>query len=225
MKLNGCVHSPCLCTLPVSTLIPRESISTLCGQYGSFWAEARRPFALSANSTIPLITLLLFQEQRRKRKVLGEIERLGPLLSDLPFLSQEQFIDSRFIERAATLMSLWVESDRMTVFRLLLRIAYFVGMYEWFTNDFDFAKPRKIKGWMAWSPVPGQNIEDICKVFEPAIANLGVHLQHQDDLAAYKLIPALEWLESRGWLSGFGVGLLKGLKETESQGKSPRPPR
>jgi hypothetical protein len=147
---------------------------------------------------------------------------LGP-----PFLSvtQEQFSDSRFIAGAASLMSLWVESDRMTVFRLLVRIAYFVGMYEWFTNDFDFVKPRKIKGWMAWSPVPGQNIEDICRVFEPTIANLGVHLQHQDDWAAYKLIPALEWLESRGWLSGFGVGLLKGLKETESQGKSPRPPR
>jgi hypothetical protein len=85
MKLNGCVHSPCLCTLPVSTLIVHESISTLCGQCGSFWAEARRPFGLSANSTIPRITLLLFQKQRRKRKALGEKERLGPFLSDLLF--------------------------------------------------------------------------------------------------------------------------------------------
>jgi hypothetical protein len=45
---------------------------------------------------------------------------------------------------------------------------------------------------MAWSPVAGQNIDDIVRVFEPTITNLGVHLQHQDDIAAYKLIPALE---------------------------------
>ena len=38
---------------------------------------------------------------------------------------------------------------------------------------FRLAKPRKIKGWMAWSPIPGQNIDDICRVFEPTISNLG----------------------------------------------------
>jgi hypothetical protein len=145
---------------------------------------------------------------------------LGP-----PFLSvtQEQLSDAAFVERAASLMWHWVETDRMTVIRLLLRVAYCVGMYEWFTNDFDFAKPRKIKGWMAWSPVAGQNIDDIAKVFEPTITNLGVHLQHQDDIAAYKLVPALEWLEATGRLSGFGEGLLKGLRNTQGQGKSPRP--
>jgi hypothetical protein len=96
-------------------------------------------------------------------------------------------------------------------------------MYEWFTNDFDFTKPRKIKGWMAWSPVAGQNIDDIARVFEPTITNLGVHLQYQDDMAAYKLIPALEWLETTERLSGFGEGLLKGLRNTQAQGRSPRP--
>jgi hypothetical protein len=145
---------------------------------------------------------------------------LGP-----PFLSvtQEQLSDSAFVERATSLMWYWVETDRMTVIRLLLRVAYCVGMYEWFTNDFDFAKQRKIKGWMAWSPVAGQNIDDIVRVFEPTITNLGVHLQHQDDIAAYKLIPALEWLETTGRLSGFGEGLLSGLRNTQAQGKAPRP--
>ena len=145
---------------------------------------------------------------------------LGP-----PFLSvtQAQFSESAFLDNARVLMWNWVEADRITVFRLLLGVKNFVGMYEWFTNDFDFAKQRKTKGWMAWSPAPGHNIEDICRVFEPTITNLGAHLQHQDDPAAYKLIPALEWLESRGQLSGFGSGLLRGLKETELQGRSPRP--
>jgi len=142
-----------------------------------------------------------------------------------PFLSvnQEQLSDSNHRERAAKLTWRWAECDRTVVIRLLLSVAYLEGMYEWFTNDFDFTKPCKIKGMMTWSPVPGQNIENICRVFEPTITNLGANLQWQNDLAAYKLIPALEWLESRGWLSGFGVGLLKGLKDTESQGKPPRP--
>ena len=78
-----------------------------------------------------------------------------------------------------------------------------------------------IKGWMAWSSIPGQNIDDICRTFEPTITNLGAHLQRRDDLAAYKLIPALEWLESSGRLFGFGAELLKALKETQAQGKSP----
>ena len=74
---------------------------------------------------------------------------------------------------------------------------------------------------MAWSSIPGQNIDDICRTFEPVITNLGWHLQHEDDPAAYNLIPALEWLQSSGRLVGFGADLLKALKETQAQGKSP----
>jgi len=145
---------------------------------------------------------------------------LGP-----PFLSvsQEELGDAGFKARATTLMWNWVEFDRMTVIRLLLRIAFFVGLYEWFTNEFDFPRILKTYQWMAWSPVPGQNIDAICKVFEPVVTNLGAHLQHQDDPAAYSLIPALAWLQSNNRLSAFGEGLLRGLRETQTQGKSPRP--
>lgn len=144
---------------------------------------------------------------------------LGP-----PFLSvsQQQLSDKKFKENAMKLMWKRVELDRMTAIRLLLRVAYFEGILEWFTNDFDFAGISKIKQFMAWSSNPGQNIDDICLVFESVITNLGAHLQYQDDLAAYSLIPALEWLQSRGRISGFGEGLLKGLKEMQAQGKSPR---
>jgi hypothetical protein len=145
---------------------------------------------------------------------------LGP-----PFLSvtQEQLRDETFIPSASILLSTWVELDRITVIKLLLRISHFVGMNEWSTNDFDFTKPRQTKSWMAWSQVPGQNIDDICRVFEPVITNLGTHLQHQDDTAAYRLIPALEWLQSTGRYSPFSEGLLKGLIATEARGESPRP--
>jgi hypothetical protein len=144
--------------------------------------------------------------------------RLGP-----PFLSvtQKDLSEPSFNERAAALMGIWVGYDRMTVIRLLLRVAYFQGVREWSTNDFDFSRKLILKGWMAWSSIPGQNIDDICRTFEPVITNLGWHLQHQDDPAAYNLILALEWLQSSGRLVGFGADLLKALKETQAQGKSP----
>jgi len=145
---------------------------------------------------------------------------LGP-----PFLSvtQKELSDPTFKEGAAALLRIWVEYDRMTVIRLLLRVAYMQGIREWRTNDFDFPRKLVLKGWMAWGSSPGQNIDDICKTFEPVITNLGWHLQHQDDSAAYNLIPALEWLQATGRLVGFGAHLLKGLKENQAQGKSPRP--
>jgi len=145
---------------------------------------------------------------------------LGP-----PFLSvnHEQLSDPRFNEHARVLISGWVGYDRITVIRLLLRVVYVEGISKWFTNDFAFPRIVTMKGFMAWSPFPGQNIDDICSVFEPVITNLGTHLQHQDDPAAYNLIPALEWLKQGSRISGFGDGLLTGLKTTQSQGKSPRP--
>jgi hypothetical protein len=145
---------------------------------------------------------------------------LGP-----PFLSvsHEQLADPAFQKCASVLMWNWVEIDRMTVIRLLLRVAFFVGVHEWITNDFDFTRILRLQHWMAWSPIPGQNNDEICRVFEPILTNLGAHLQHQDDPAAYNLIPALAWLQSVGRLSAFGEGLLSGLTETQAAGTSPRP--
>ena len=59
---------------------------------------------------------------------------------------------------------------------------------------------------------------------EPVTMPLGRHLQRQHDPAAYTLIPALEWLQSSGRLSGFGTQLLSELEETQAQGTSPPPP-
>jgi len=145
---------------------------------------------------------------------------LGP-----PFLSvtQEDLGDPSFKERAAALMGIWVGYDRMTVIKLLLRVTYFAGIREWSTNDFDFSRKLILKKWMSWNSNPGHNIDAICRAFEPVITNLGWHLQRQNDPAAYTLIPALEWLQSTGGLVGFGADLLKELKETQAQGKSPRP--
>ncbi len=145
---------------------------------------------------------------------------LGP-----PFLSvsQQELNDPSFRGHAIALMDTWLQYDRITVIMLLLRVANVKGIREWRTNDFDFQRQLILKEWMAWSPTPGENIDSICRVFEPVITNLGWHLQHQDDPSAYKLIPGLEWLHSKNWLGQFGTSLLKGLKEAQAKGQSPRP--
>ena len=146
---------------------------------------------------------------------------LGP-----PFLSvtQGDLGDQRFKKHAADLMGMWVGYDRITVINLLLRVPYFRGIGEWPTNDFDFSRKLTFKEWLGWGSTRGHNIDDLCKAFEPVTTSLGRHLQCQNDPAAYTLIPALEWLQSNGRLSGFGTKLLSELKETQAQGTSPRPP-
>ena len=53
------------------------------------------------------------------------------------------------------------------------------------------------------------------------LVNLGVHLQWQNDQAAYKLIPVLEWLDGEGRLDPIGKGLLDGLRGTQARGVGP----
>jgi hypothetical protein len=145
---------------------------------------------------------------------------LGP-----PFLSvdQSRLRDSKFAENAGRLMEKWISLDRLTLIRLSLGVTYAEGVGNWYTNDFDFDKPTIKKKWMAWSSVPGEKISDLAKTFEPVLVNLGVHLQWQGDSNAYKLIPTLEWLDTIGALSQFGIGLLGGLKETLARGEPPKP--
>lgn len=119
-------------------------------------------------------------------------------------------------------MEKWISFDRLTVIRFSLRVTYAEGIGSWSTNDIDFGQ-AVVKQWMAWSSAPGQNVNELAKVFEPVIVNLGVHLQWQNDSSAYHLIPALEWLVSWGLLSRFGKGLLDGLQDTQARGVSPHP--
>ena len=142
-----------------------------------------------------------------------------------PFLSvnQTQLGESKFLENAGRLMEKWIGFDRMTLIRFSLGLTYAEGVGSWCTNDFDFSKPVVKKQWMAWSAVPGKKINELARIFEPVLVNLGVNLQWQDDLSAYTLIPALEWLDSIGLLSAFGKGLLGGLKDTRGRGVTPRP--
>ena len=127
--------------------------------------------------------------------------------------------DPDFRTRATALIERWVEYDRLVVLRLLLRVPYVEGIREWISNEFD-AEVVILKRWLAWAAAPGQNIDDLCKTFEPALTSLGWHLEHQQNPGVYSLIPALEWLDSTGRLVGFGADLLKRLKEAQTKGEA-----
>jgi len=73
-----------------------------------------------------------------------------------------------------------------------------------------------------WASQPGANIARLCGTAGPILTNLGVHLQWQDDWAAYRLVPILEWIDTQGHLDSIGKGLLEGLRGTQARGVGPR---
>lgn len=75
--------------------------------------------------------------------------------------------------------------------------------------------------WQFWDSRPGANITRLCRTAAPILVNLGAHLQWQNDLAAYNHVPALEWLDSKGYLDDMGRGLLDGLRGTQAKGIGP----
>jgi hypothetical protein len=53
------------------------------------------------------------------------------------------------------------------------------------------------------------------------LVNLGIHLQWQNDPAAYALIATLRWLKDRQQLGGIGQGLLERLVDSQRNGVAP----
>jgi hypothetical protein len=144
---------------------------------------------------------------------------LGP-----PFLSfaQGQFGEPAFASRAVALMNLWLSVDRRNTVLAALGVRYVEGIKEWATND----SPETIilrKQFMAWSD-SREKVVDLARSLEPILINLGVHLQRQDDSDVYRLIPALDWLDSLTLLTPMGKGLLNGIRGTQAAGISPRLP-
>lgn len=96
-----------------------------------------------------------------------------------------------------------------------LFIPALTNITAWSTNP---PKTLGARTWQFWDPRPGVNIERLSQTLGPIVVNLGIHLQWQNDVAAYNLIPVLEWLNEKGWLDAFGEGLLDGLRDTQARG-------
>lgn len=65
------------------------------------------------------------------------------------------------------------------------------------------------------------NLARLSQTASPVFVNLGIHLQGQNDEAAFRLISILEWFDGRGYLDGIGKELLEGLKKARDIGVGP----
>lgn len=133
---------------------------------------------------------------------------LGP-----PFLhiTSEKLSDKSFSDLAVDILRFRIATDmRMLTFYQLF-IPHLQNLTAWRTDSLEILA---LNTWQFWDSRPGVNVGRICETIAPALVNLGIHLQSQNDPAAYNLIPVLEWIAKRGLLDGIGKGLLEGLNQT-----------
>jgi hypothetical protein len=137
-------------------------------------------------------------------------------------LTHETLNGDDFHARAVEILRAWIRMDRQTVARFHVKIPSPVGYHAWSTNIL----PSVCQAYLAWSTTPGENIADIARnAFVPSLLALGVHLQWQDNMDAYRLISALEWVQQMGYGDALTDGLLRGLLETKNARLGPLPTR
>jgi len=135
-------------------------------------------------------------------------------------LTHESLNDDAFQDSAILLFRRWIQCDRITVARFHEGVSVVEAILCWETNK---PIPGHFKRHLAWDTRPGMNIERVASAFVPSLLALGVHLQHQDNEGAYRLIPALEWVQENGFGNEMTKGLLDGLLKNKLAGLSPRP--
>lgn len=135
----------------------------------------------------------------------------------LPFLrlTGEDLDDPAFRQRAVAVLRTWIAYDRLTLMRYHQFIPVLTGITGWRKNLPEVLEART---WQFWDARPGANIARLCQTAAPMLVNLGAHLQWQNNQAAYKLVPVLEWLDGQGHLDPMGKGLLDGLHRTQAKG-------
>jgi hypothetical protein len=189
-----------------------------------FWRQSVPPFEVVFSVESPLAEYSDWQEPKPTRSSQGAGKgdgttwaiNLGP-----PFLqlTNDNLNDSDFREQAVAILRERITTDRLMLMLFHLFIPTLTNITAWST------KPPKTLGartWQFWDARPGVNIERLCQTASPILVNLGIHLQWQNDAAAYHLVPVLEWLNEKGWLDGIGKGLLDGLHRTQARGEGPK---
>ena len=140
---------------------------------------------------------------------------LGP-----PFLrlTKEELDNPGFRQQAVNILRTRIYYDRLMLMRFHQFIPFLTGITQWRTNAPEIFEART---WQFWDSKPGANIPRLCETVSLVLVNLGAHLQWQNDQAAYKLLPVLEWLDAKGYLDPMGKGLLEGLQRTQARGEGP----
>jgi hypothetical protein len=139
---------------------------------------------------------------------------LGP-----PFLrlTHQNLNDPAFRSRAVDIFRSWIRVDRQTVARFHSGVPFVEAHYSWITNEMPGAHQQLL----TMSSTPGMNIPELARSLAPSVLGLGAHLQHQGNVAAFRLIPILEWLQENGFGNLMTGGLLEKLTRSRDEGVPP----
>jgi len=118
---------------------------------------------------------------------------------------------------ATSLLRQHVQLERRNLLLFKLRVAVHDCMEAWRTN----APWTGLHRAMFWSAKVGDNLDELAMALEPVAVNLAVHLQWQNDSAAYHFVEILQWLDQKRGLDPLGRGLLEGLQATQAAGLGP----
>ena len=188
-----------------------------------FWRQALLPFEVVFATREPQDASTSWEEPRASLEESASghgdgrqwtVDLGAPMLR----LTQAELNDSSFRLRAIASLRMWLTYDRLTLMRFQQFIPVLDGITAWRTNHSEIVQIRR---WQFWDSRAGANVARLCQTAAPVLVNLGIHLQHQNDRAAYSLIPALEWLNVRRALDVIGQGLLHGLKDAQVRGDGP----
>lgn len=134
-------------------------------------------------------------------------------------LTKEGLESAELCQRAVAVLRTWMTYDRLILMRYHQSIFVLDSITKWRT---DYPDVLGVTPWQFWTSQPGANIAHLCATAGPILTNLGVHVQRQDDWAAYNLVPILAWIDAQGHLHRMGKGLLEGLRGTQARGVGPR---
>jgi hypothetical protein len=140
--------------------------------------------------------------------------QLGPPLLRL---THQNLNDDGFRSKAVDVLRRWILTDRQTVARFHAGVPFIDAMHTWTTNEF----PTVYQELLATDPRPGMNIERLTRALAPSLLALGAHLQHQDDKAAFHLIPLLDWVQSRGYGNQLTPTLVEKLRRALNENVGP----
>jgi hypothetical protein len=187
-----------------------------------FWRQSVLPFQIEFTTQVSS-TALQWREPVARPHARGAGKGDGkswtvdlgrPLLQ----LTATQTTDAGSAELHSQVLRTWLVNDRANLMRFHQFIPVLTGITGWKPNSLAELTSTT---WQFWGTGPGENIIRLCQTAAPLVVNLGVHLQWQNDAAAYSLVPLLQWLRMQGRLDQIGLGLLSGLESSRAAGLGP----
>lgn len=174
-----------------------------------FWPQAANPFEVVFTTAVAGGDSLAWQEPRSTPDERGKDHGDGQKWTvnlGRPFLrlTNDMLNDSEFRLQAVNILRTWLAYDRLSLIRYQQFIPCLRGLIGWSTNGSKI----EVGDWQFWDKRPGANIAQLCQTAAPILVNLCMHLQLQNDRAAYNFLPLLKWINSQSLLDPMGQMLI-----------------